>query len=682
VWLTSFAITHRQAAIAGALAAVVALAAFLRFYELGAGSVGNTYYAATVRSMLTSWHNFFFASFEPGGSVTVDKPPVGFWLQAASAYVFGVNGFALALPQALAGTLSVPLLFVLVRRHFGAFAALLAALALAVMPIAVATDRNNTIDGLLVFVLLLATWAVLESVRSGRLRWLLLGAVLVGVGFNIKMLQAFAPVPAFYAVYLLAAPHLWWRRLLHLAAATVVLLVVSLSWAVAVDLTPPEDRPYVGSSEDNTVMELITGHNGLSRIISNRGSPPAGSRPLVGGDGPPAFGGTLPPPPDGLPLKPPPNGGPAQRFPDGASPSGALPPAGDGLQGGPPLAGGGGGSVPFSSETGQPGLLRLFSEPLVDEASWLLPLALLAVPLALIALGRLWPLTDKHIALVLWLGWLLPEALYFTYTSGIFHAYYVIMLGPPVAALTGVAAWAFSRLLDGRPWPGATLVAAVVGATLVFQVLTVSSYPDYAPYVITAAVALAVVGLVALAWRPRYPFRLAGPALLLASLLVAPAVWSTATALEDNPDVGLPHSSPESVANPRPMDGDDLSQQQEVTLDYLLANTDPDSYLVATLNAREAAPYILETGRPVLTFGGFGGRDNVVDVDRLAQMVSDGELRFVLAGSDLTRSKPDIGDWLKDSCVPVTLDVEGEQGDPPGTPGGNQNALYDCAPVA
>ena len=62
------------------LLAIIALGAFLRFYDLGAYSIGNTYYAATVKSMLTSWHNFFYVSFEPGGSVTVDKPPLGFWM--------------------------------------------------------------------------------------------------------------------------------------------------------------------------------------------------------------------------------------------------------------------------------------------------------------------------------------------------------------------------------------------------------------------------------------------------------------------------------------------------------------------------------------------------------------------------------------------------------------------------
>ena len=80
---------------------------------------GNLYYAAAVRSMLTNWHAFFFAAFDPGGFVTVDKPPLGFWLQAASARLLGFSGGSLLLPQALAGVLSVAVLFALLRRAFG-----------------------------------------------------------------------------------------------------------------------------------------------------------------------------------------------------------------------------------------------------------------------------------------------------------------------------------------------------------------------------------------------------------------------------------------------------------------------------------------------------------------------------------------------------------------------------------
>src|SRR5690348_6711418 len=183
------------------LSMVMLTSIFMNFYQLGQNGFGNLYYAAGVKSMSDSLHNFFFVSFDPGGFVTLDKPPLGFWLQVASVKIFGFTPFAIFLPQALAGVLSVLLLFYLVRRHFGVVAGLLAALALAVSPISVVTNRNNTIDSTLVLVLLLGAWAVMKAAETGKLRWLLLCAVAIGLGFNIKTLEAYLVLPAFGLLY-------------------------------------------------------------------------------------------------------------------------------------------------------------------------------------------------------------------------------------------------------------------------------------------------------------------------------------------------------------------------------------------------------------------------------------------------------------------------------------------------
>src|SRR2546428_13325068 len=151
------------------------------------------------------------------------------------------------------------------RRHFGLVAGLLAALAIS--PISVVTNRNNTIDSTLALVLLLGAWAVLRAAETGRLRWLLLSATIVGIGFNVKMLEAYLVVPAFGLLYLLAAPRSIWKRVGHLALAGVVLLVISFSWALAVDLTPASQRPYVGSSQANSEISLALGYNGINRLI-------------------------------------------------------------------------------------------------------------------------------------------------------------------------------------------------------------------------------------------------------------------------------------------------------------------------------------------------------------------------------------------------------------------------------
>lgn len=443
-----------------ALVSILLLTLFLHFFRLEQEGYANQYYAAAVKSQLTSWHNFFFNSFDPGGFVTVDKPPLGLWVQTASAALLGFNGVSLLLPQAAAGVLSVLLLYHLVRRVFGPVAGLTAALVLAVTPISVAANRNNTMDSLLVLALLLAAWAVIRAAETGRLRWLLLCAALVGLGFNIKMLQAFLVLPAFYLLYLVGSPARWWKRPLHLGLATAVLLVVSLAWVVAVDLTPPDERPYVGSSTDNSMLELIIGHNGLSRLL------PGGLRALD------RLGGSQSPPasarPGQPPAAPPPGGRPGQPHP---------PP--DGRQPAPR------GGNRLSDETGEPGLLRLLNQQLAGQISWLLPLAGMGFLVAAWQVRLRFPLTRRHQNLLLWAVWLLPMLLFFS-LANLFHRYYLEMLAPAIAALVGagvVALWEeYGRACGSTrltvKWRGWLLPLALVGSAA-FEALILSEFPDW-----------------------------------------------------------------------------------------------------------------------------------------------------------------------------------------------------------
>src|SRR5256884_4145347 len=253
-----------------ALGGILLVSVFMDFFQLGQNGFGS-YYPPAVRSMMDNWHNFFVVSYDPGGFVTIDKPPLGFWLQVVSAKLLGFTPFSVFLPQAIAGVLSVLLLYFLVRRHFGVVAGLLAALALALSPISIVTNRNITIDSTLALTLLVGAWAVLRAAETGRLRWLLLSAVIVGIGFNIKMLEAYLVVPALGLLYLLAAPRSIRKRIGHLALAGLVLLVVSFSWIVAVDLTPASQRPYVDSTQNNSELSLALGYNGIDRLLGRFG---------------------------------------------------------------------------------------------------------------------------------------------------------------------------------------------------------------------------------------------------------------------------------------------------------------------------------------------------------------------------------------------------------------------------
>ena len=272
----------------GALGCILGLAAFLDFYRLGQNGYANTYYAGAVRSMLHSWRNFFFVSFDPGGLVSVDKPPLALWVEAASAKVFGYSGLAILLPEALAGVIAVWVLYLLVARYFGRIAGLLAALALAVSPVSVSVNRDNNPDALFVLLLVVAAYVGARAVESGRLRTLLLTALVVGLAFNAKMLAAMVVVPGLALAFLLFAPVSKSRRLWYLLAAGVVLVAVSGAWIAAVDLTPASERPYVGSTTNNSALSLALDYNGLGRVTGQTGGTSFGGGGGLGG----AFSGT------------------------------------------------------------------------------------------------------------------------------------------------------------------------------------------------------------------------------------------------------------------------------------------------------------------------------------------------------------------------------------------------------
>ena len=262
-------------------------------YTWSLSSVGyaNSYYTAAVKSATVSWKAFFFGSIDPGNFITVDKPPAALWLQALSGRIFGFSSFSMLLPEALAGVASVLILHRLVRKWAGDAAAHLAALAFALTPVAVLMFRYNNPDALLTFLCLAAAWALWSAVETGRTRMLVLSGALVGLAFDTKMLQAFLVLPAFVIVYLVAGKPTFWKRVRQLAAGLVALVVSSGWWIAVVALWPASARPYIGSTSDNSILSLLFGYNGLSRIFGGSG-PSGGGAPGGGAGGGGGFGGS------------------------------------------------------------------------------------------------------------------------------------------------------------------------------------------------------------------------------------------------------------------------------------------------------------------------------------------------------------------------------------------------------
>ncbi len=594
----------------------IMLAVLLDTWALGQNGYANVYYSAAVRSMLLSWHNFLFVSADPGGLISVDKPPLGLWVQAGSAQLFGFSPLSLLLPQALAGVVAVAALYLIVGKRYGTLAAIVSALTLAAFPAFVAVSRDNNVDTLLILLMTLACGAALRATETGRLGALLGSAALVALAFNTKALAAYLVVPGIVAGYLCCAPGSLRRRAGHLLLAGVVCGALSLAWILTVDLTPGAHRPFVGSSTDNSELGLTFGYNGFGRVGGQSGGPgPVVNRevfPKV--QGPATSSGARAS--EALHPRPAPATGPAPDF--GPAPD-ISPKVTATITEGP---------VAFGAATGP---LRLFRRGFGDQGAWMLAFAL--VGMIAIALTRPARRDPRLAGLIVFGGFFLCEATFLSFSKGIVHPYYVSALGPGAAAMVGagLAAMVGAGRRSGRPSgrrSGRLLMLAGALATAIVQVVLLHRAHYLAVWQVLLIPAVAAGALIALtAWRSSQT----GLAAMIALLLVAPTAYAASTWRK--PVQGtFPAAGPRAVAG---NGGAGLSRAQLATdralLRFVSAHGSGTRFQLLTQASLTADSPIL-LGLSAAALGGYGGTDPALDGPGLSRLVGSGQARYVLLG--------------------------------------------------
>ncbi|WFE15461.1 glycosyltransferase family 39 protein [Bacillus atrophaeus] len=635
---------------------ILLASAFLNMYNIWNDDTVNPYYTAAVTSMMQSFHNFFYASFDAAGFITVDKPPITFQLQTISALIFGMHGWSIILPQALAGVGSVLLMYLLIKPTFGKVAARIAAFVMACTPIAVAVARTNNVDALLVFFLLLATWLLFKAVRKGKLIWLLAAFFVVGVGFNTKMLQAYMILPAFLLFYMIAAKATIKKKIISLASSLVVLLAVSVSWALVVDNVSSSDRPYIGSSQTNSVLELAFGYNGIQRLTgqnsgsggqggpNNNASKETSSSDNSSSSDDKSSSSTFGPPANGEMTS-------SNEMPSG----GQGGPGGDGGKGGS-----GSGSKMQSGTgmfgTGTPGPLRLFQTELSDQISWLLPFALFGIAGLFIAGAKeRRRLSVQQKEAVFWVAWLVPIAGFFS-VAEFFHHYYLIMLAPPIAALVGAGWVALVHLYrNHKGWKSWFLPAAII-ATTGFELFILRNYNDQIGlgWSIGVGVIGAVSAIALLVMKQRqkpitYYMSLVG----LLVLLVVPIYWAS-TPLLYGGNSALPETGPQ-LASSSGMGMADASVDEKL-IKYLEENNSGSTYLFATTNANAAAPYIIKTKKAVMAIGGYSGSDPAITLTQFKKLVKEGKVKYFLSSGMGMGGDNEIVEWVQKNGKEVSAD--------------------------
>ena len=593
-----------------ALAGLLLATALLYMVGLDRNGWGNEFYAAAVQAGTRSWKAFLFGSLDSSNFITVDKPAGFLWVMELSGRIFGFNYWSLLIPQALAGVATVGVLYTTVRRWFGAPAAIIAAAVMALAPVATLMFRFNDPDALMTLAITLAAYATTRAIESGRTRWVALAGVFLGAGFLAKMLAAFMVLPALALAYLWAGPPKLGKRIWQLLAGGGALLRTSGWWVAIVLLTPAADRPFVGSTTDNNILNLTFVYNGFGRLTGN------------------TFRGAT-----GAAIEE------AERAGTAATRAG-------------------GAGSPFGGSTG---ITRLFSAQYGGQVAWLIPAALIALVVMLWVSRRAGRTDRTRAAALLWGGWLLTAGLVFSFMSGISHTYYTIALTPAIGALAGIGA---VRLWQARrTWFARVTLAATLLVTGAWAWVLLGRSAGWFPW-LRVVIVLAAVGAAGLilagpvlragTTRGRAVLATVPVSLALIAGLGGPLAYSIDTAATSHS--GASPSAGPTVASAfgrsagrdaSPGGGGTPGRTPSGTGGGFGGNTTASAALArlletgaagytwaaATVGSDSAASLELSTGGdPIMAIGGFSGTDPAPTLAEFQQMVSSREVHYFVAG--------------------------------------------------
>lgn len=562
------------------------LGGILRLWGLSCHGFDNLYYAPAVQSMASSWHNFWYASFDSAGFLAIGKPPLAFWLQALASRLLGFGPLATHLPQVLAGLSTIALVYVLGRRLGGRFVAGCASMIVAVSPASVAADRSNLADSWLTLLLVLSALLLLSACDTGKLTRLLLAAFFAGLAFLAKFMAALVVVPALVLAFLCRAPIPIPRRLAHLLFAALVFCMVALSWPLFVEMTPQGSRPFVAETQDSSVLELAFGLQGVGRVLKSEAPDehePVGEAGLARG------------------MTPGPRGRPSEGV--------------------------------LTGHGGRPGPLRLANRDMAGHVSWFLPLVLPGVPalfcVAWRRAGRLGATAD----LVLWTAWCVVVATVFSLARTFIHPYYLSLLAPAVALLAALVLAELRAALDAG---GRRVVLPVIGLgiTIAWHLRVLAFVPTLAGRLALPLAALAALTLLGLGFARRRALRQRVGGLALVLALFLPSLWAATPALAPLGRM-VPIADPALIAAKAALDESAAGDESLSSLaDFLEREREGERFLVAARDIHAAGPLMLETGEAVMAFGGYYGTENAISLESFVGLVESGALRFVLLSGE------------------------------------------------
>jgi 4-amino-4-deoxy-L-arabinose transferase-like glycosyltransferase len=367
---------------------------------------------------------------------------------------------------------------------------------------------------------------------------------------------------------------------------------------------------------------------------------------------------------------------------------------------------------------GAAGVQRLFGGEFASQIAWLLPAALLATIVLVVAAGKA-PRTDRTRAFaVLWGGWLVGTGLVFSYMQGIIHSYYMIALAPAIGALIGAAMSVLWRRRD--QWlPRATLAGGVL-LTAGWSFALLNQTPTWQPWLRWVVLLTGVMAAGALVLLPELKLRRAAArraglfagALLTVSALAGPTAYSLST-ISTTHSGALPSAGPAGAGGMRGgpgggaggfgggrmgtppgqtgggtagngttggpgtagngttgrgaggaggfLGGGGINGVSSDLVTLLQQGAKGYTWAAAAVTANGAAPLQIASGEPIMAIGGFNGTDPAPSLTEFKELVAQGKVHYFVGsgggsfGGARGGTSSEISTWVSENFQSQTV---------------------------
>ncbi|MCK4796746.1 MAG: hypothetical protein KAT05_05150, partial [Spirochaetes bacterium] len=401
------------------------------------------------------------------------------------------------------------------------------------------------------------------------------------------MVSAFIIIPVYIVIYIFNKEIDIKKRIAHLIITGIIVITVSFSYAIVVDLFPGNKRPFIANTTNNSMMELIFVHNGLTRLSKDKAPNQKQNRP-----------------PKLINNKNLDHLKPKMR------------------------------KDRISEEVGAPSLLRLFNNKLSYQINFYIVFIIIGTILFFKKI-KYFSLVQKNF-FYLFFSFAVILILYFSLNSGVFHRYYLSLLAPPFAVLTGIS---FSLVYRSFTENKKRFILPISLLLVLITEMFISLYSInnlFLPLVITSIMfaASATVFIINEYYKKNIIFSKLPVIFMGVSLLVIPFCTSITPMIYGGNSV-IPYAGtslktdPLTSKNIKNFNG--MYKNIDSISNFLLKNYNNEKFIAAVPSCNYyGSTLVLATKKSVCSIGGFSGHNFILTLEEIKDYVKNNYIRYFI----------------------------------------------------